>query len=291
PNSRGSSTPSSQVWSYFSLAASLFSLMGHPVAVRLLLSVFLLSDPVAGGREPLLLQPVGECEGGEVPQACLEAELGLVDWKRYLEILCQPQVQGWVLEAAAVEVLDRFSKAGASACTSGFLVTMLALMISGSDSFEDQVVKFLPDGDVKFLIMHLPLDGSPELKQFTATTRSHHLFPPPFPAWEFPGPMAAIRDAQDFSSMPQLARGRRCDGRALDLAGCGGDPIWSDLLSGMCARCSTASHVHGLPCLYDEHFLGLVRRVLERGGAPGAGRRTAPTACWRPSCPWEAARR
>lgn len=205
----------------------------------------------------------GLCHPGLLPPSCQQGELAAVNWPGYLQLLCRSEVERNEVAAAVTRVLAKFSKDTADDCRSGFITTVMALKGSGAGEWEDQVVRFLPDGNVRFLINAFDDDeDSTRFKQFSATMPPVYSLAPPFPLWPFPGILGPLREAQDLASMVELPRTERCSEVRLAEVGCGNDPAWAELLRVLCSRCQTPRGEHGLPCLYDQTLLGLVRSVL-----------------------------
>ena len=99
-----------------------------------------------------------------------------------------------VARDAILQALAHYDPESASACVEGLAVTLLALRESGAPEFEDQVLSWMPTGDLKLLILawHFQ-EGEPLLDQWSTTLPKALKLSPPWPSWSYPGPLEEIR--------------------------------------------------------------------------------------------------
>eukprot|EP00929_Paragymnodinium_shiwhaense_P091546 TRINITY_DN51470_c0_g1_i1.p1 TRINITY_DN51470_c0_g1~~TRINITY_DN51470_c0_g1_i1.p1 ORF type:complete len:879 (-),score=92.07 TRINITY_DN51470_c0_g1_i1:152-2788(-) len=207
----------------------------------------------------------GHCTSRPLPAGCRSGSLGEVGWERFLTLVCDQHVKRVEVAQAALDALGKFTRENAEGCLSGLVVTLFVIMGTGADEWSDQIVRFLPDGQARFLmgiweVLHH--EGKARYNQFAATVPAGFQIEPPFPNWPFPGLMSAMKDAQDLAWLPELPPTARCNEAALEgLAECGGR-LWAGVLRALCDRC-TIANTNGLPCMYDEAFMSLLAPLFE----------------------------
>eukprot|EP00928_Gymnodinium_smaydae_P029514 TRINITY_DN22208_c0_g1_i1.p1 TRINITY_DN22208_c0_g1~~TRINITY_DN22208_c0_g1_i1.p1 ORF type:complete len:649 (-),score=104.71 TRINITY_DN22208_c0_g1_i1:824-2629(-) len=174
------------------------------------------------------------------------------------------EVKRQVVAQAAIDILAKFTREAAEACLAGFIVTMFVIMGAGAEQWNDQIVRFRPDGRVRFLVgvWEMREGKQPRYNQWSVLAPATMRIPPPFPAWPFPGLLQGMRNAQDFTQMRELPAHLRCDAEALaELPGCNSD-VWRKLLQALCLRCQH-QHRNGLPCVHDKPLVDVLDVLFE----------------------------
>eukprot|EP00930_Biecheleria_cincta_P061453 TRINITY_DN47022_c0_g1_i1.p1 TRINITY_DN47022_c0_g1~~TRINITY_DN47022_c0_g1_i1.p1 ORF type:complete len:902 (+),score=150.85 TRINITY_DN47022_c0_g1_i1:31-2736(+) len=210
----------------------------------------------------------GDCKEGHMPKGCFTGDLRGLNWQAYLEVICRPEVPRELARDVVLQAMAHFNASSAAACPSGFAISMLALFGCGASEFEDQVVRFKPDGSSRFLIVAWDIKtGRAKLDWWSVTLPARIALEPPLPSWSWPGIFQRIKSAQDLSTLLELPASKRCDTEALEEVGCGGNEAAAELLQLFCARCTsgmaTASTPSGLPCLYSKDLLDDINKLLE----------------------------
>eukprot|EP00439_Symbiodinium_sp_Y106_P076536 s828_g15.t1 len=205
--------------------------------------------------EPEELPSQGECQGGQLPAGCRAGRLRDFDWQTYLGLLCS-ELPRSLAHQAILQALARFDADNARACPEGFAVSMLALYATGASEFEDQVIRFKPDGSSHFLVLAWKFErGRAVLDHWSTSLPATVPLAPPWPSWNFPGPLKHLQQAQDLSQLKELPPSLRCDEQSLASIGCSEE---TPLLQALCSHCET-----NLPCTYDEGILQLLSRAVE----------------------------
>ncbi|CAE7420798.1 rnhA [Symbiodinium necroappetens] len=205
--------------------------------------------------EPEELPAQGECRGGPLPAGCRSGRLRDFDWQTYLGLLCS-ELPRSVAHQAILQALARFDADNARACPEGFAVSMLALYATGASEFEDQVIRFKPDGSSHFLVLAWKFErGRAVLDHWSTSLPATVPLAPPWPSWNFPGPLQHLQQAQDLSQLKELPPSLHCDEQSLASIGCSEE---TPLLQALCSHCET-----NLPCTYSEGLLQLLSRAVE----------------------------
>ncbi|CAE7490716.1 rnhA [Symbiodinium microadriaticum] len=205
--------------------------------------------------EPEELPAQGECRGGPLPAGCRSGRLRDFDWQTYLGLLCS-ELPRSVAHQAILQALARFDADNARACPEGFAVSMLALYATGASEFEDQVIRFKPDGSSHFLVLAWKFErGRAVLDHWSTSLPATVPLAPPWPSWNFPGPLQRLQQAQDLSQLKELPPSLHCDEQSLASIGCSEE---TPLLQALCSHCAT-----NLPCTYSEGLLQLLSRAVE----------------------------
>ncbi|CAE7206043.1 rnhA [Symbiodinium sp. CCMP2456] len=205
--------------------------------------------------EPEELPAQGECRGGQLPAGCRSGRLRDFDWQTYLGLLCS-ELPRSLAHQAILQALSRFDAENARKCPEGFAVSMLALYATGASEFEDQVIRFKPDGSSHFLVLAWKFErGRAALDHWSTSLPAIVPLAPPWPSWNFPGPLKHLQQAQDLSQLKELPPSLHCDEKSLASIGCSEE---TPLLQALCSHCET-----NWPCTYSEGLLQLLSRAVE----------------------------
>ncbi|CAE7559740.1 rnhA [Symbiodinium natans] len=247
-------------------------MLAHKILVAWLLILQTAESQQSLWRTPELLEKLpaqGECQGGGLPAGCSTGRLRGFDWRTYLGLLCS-ELPRSLARQAILQALAHFDAENARACPEGFAVTILALYGAGASEFEDQVIRFKPDGSSHFLILAWNLQkGKAVLDHWSTSLPAHVPLSPPWPLWTFPGPLKFLQQAQDLSQLKELAPSLRCNELALASIECESE---APLLQALCAHCET-----NLPCTYSEDLLQHLSRVVQ--AADGLKRKAKRPRC------------
>lgn len=77
-------------------------------------------------------------------------------------------------------------------------MTLLALRESGAPEFQDQVLSWMPTGDLRLLVLAWDFqEGEPLLDQWSTILPAALKLKPPWPSWNYPGPLESVRKDVD----------------------------------------------------------------------------------------------